>query len=234
MIDWHSHILPGVDDGSREISESLRLVQLQKEQGAELIVATPHFYANDESVEQFLDRRQKAYELLLSQLPEGSPQVVLGAEVRYYQGISRMPELKKLCIQGTRVLLLEMPMCRWTEFMLRELLELSSMGSIRIMLAHIERYLPMQRDEVWTQLLERGVLMQVNASLFQSIATRRKGIALFRKGCIHAIGSDCHNTTSRPPRLQGAMDYIQKKLGADLLRQMDAFGHDLLKPARDA
>ena len=228
MIDWHSHILPAMDDGSRDLSESLAMLQMQAEQGVQVAVATPHFYANDESVEAFLQRRQESFDALSAQLPPNAPKILLGAEVRYYQGISRWPELKKLCIQGSRVLLLEMPMCRWTEYMVRELLELASMGSIQLVMAHIERYLPLQDGDVWAKLRERGVLMQVNASFFRGFGNRRKALSLLEKGYIHGLGSDCHNTEARPPRIQEAFAYIEKKIGADYLHQMDAFGRDLL------
>ena len=48
MIDWHCHILPNMDDGSRDVAESISLINMQREQGIGTIVATPHFYANDE------------------------------------------------------------------------------------------------------------------------------------------------------------------------------------------
>lgn len=229
MIDWHSHILPGMDDGSRDVPESLAMLQMQSEQGVQVAVATPHFYANDESVDHFLQRRQQSFDTLSSQCPAGTPEILLGAEVRYYQGISRWPELKKLCVQGTRMLLLEMPMCRWTEYMVRELLEIASMGSVQLMMAHIERYLPLQNEDVFKKLQEYGVLMQVNASFFQGFGNRRKALSLLRMGWIHAIGSDCHNTHSRPPKIQEAFAYIEKKMGTDYLHQMDAFGRNLLE-----
>ena len=109
MIDFHSHILPGMDDGSKNIEESLALLRMLAEQGVKKVVATPHFYANDESVEKFLARRQQSYESLRAALPAGMPEILLGAEVRYYQGISRLKELKELCVQGSNLLLLERP-----------------------------------------------------------------------------------------------------------------------------
>lgn len=229
MIDWHSHFLPGMDDGSRDVKESTMLLKMQAEQGVHLAIATPHFYANDETVDSFLDRRRKTYEELEPHLSRETPKVLLGAEVRYYQGISRMADLKKLCIQGSKVLLLEMPMCRWTEYMLRELLELADLGGVRLMLAHVERYLPLQNTRVWDQLLQRGVLMQVNAGFFESVWTKAKALALLRRGNIHALGSDCHSITARPPEIDKAYRCICRKLGEDYLRQMDEFGQDLLE-----
>jgi len=101
MIDLHSHILPNLDDGSKDADESIALLNLLANQGIETVVATPHFYANDESVENFLKRRTESYEILSQRLYDGLPKIFLGAEVRYYQGISRMPDINKLCIDGT-------------------------------------------------------------------------------------------------------------------------------------
>lgn len=228
MIDWHSHILPGMDDGSRDVAESISLIEMQAAQGVSTVIATPHFYANDESVESFLDRRKEAFETLNKELPEGSPEILLGAEVRYYQGISRMPGLKDLRIQGSKLLLLEMPMTRWTEYMIRELIELSGMSGIRVVLAHIERYLSLQKQDVWARAYENGILMQVNASFFLSLTSRRKAISLLQEGDIHFVGSDCHNLTSRPPQIGKAFEYLQKKLGDEYIDQMNEYGYSML------
>ena len=70
MIDFHTHILPGIDDGSRNSEESIQMLNLEQEQGITKIVFTPHFYANRNSVERFLKRREASYERLLSKVPE--------------------------------------------------------------------------------------------------------------------------------------------------------------------
>ena len=116
MIDWHSHILPGVDDGSRDPDESLELLKMLKAQEIGTVIATPHIHANIESPDQFCERRKAAYEELSGAIPEGMPKIRLGAEVRYYPGIEKMSDLKKLRIEGTKLLLLEMPMSKWTEY----------------------------------------------------------------------------------------------------------------------
>jgi len=64
VIDFHAHILPHVDDGSKNIDESLLMLKSLAEQNVKLVVATPHFYANDESVDEFIERRNVSYELL--------------------------------------------------------------------------------------------------------------------------------------------------------------------------
>ena len=64
MIDWHSHILPAMDDGSKDVAESISMLGMQTSQGVGTVIATPHFYANDETVAAFLKRRAEASEAL--------------------------------------------------------------------------------------------------------------------------------------------------------------------------
>ena len=228
MIDWHCHILPGIDDGSRDVAESVSMVESQMSQRVDILVATPHFDANDESVKDFLARRDAAYQALKPHLPGNAPQIVLGAEVRYYPGVSRLEGLQELCLGDSTLLLLELPMREWTESVIRELLELSGRSDMRILLAHVERYLRLQKREVWNRLQEAGILMQINTSYILSPASRRKALAGLAEGKFQFIGSDCHNMTSRPPRMGKAMEIVAKKIGTDYIREIDEFGQTML------
>lgn len=227
MIDWHSHILPGMDDGSANVAESLAMIQMQGSQGVDTVIATPHFYANDESVERFLQRRSESWEELRNQLPEG-PEILLGAEVKYYQGISRLEKLQDLRIEGRKLLLLEMPVTVWSEYTLRELTELSGKNGIKIVLAHIERYLRLQKQSAWERLYESGILMQVNASFLTACTSRRRAITLLEEGGVHFIGSDCHNTASRAPKIGKAFEILEKKLGCEYVSQFNEYGSAVL------
>lgn len=227
MIDWHNHILPEMDDGSHSTAESIAMMRAQAAQGVTMVIATPHFYANDESIESFLRRRSRAAATLREQLSEDMPAVRLGAEVRYYPCISRLTNLSALCIEGSKLLLLEMPFVRWTESMVRELMDLSGRDGICLILAHIERYLSLQDKAVWNRLLENGILMQTNASFFSAFSTRRRALSLLNQGYIHLLGSDCHNMTSRPPQMEKALQAIQKRFGADYIRQINEYGYSL-------
>lgn len=229
MIDWHSHILPRIDDGSQNVTESSELLKMLSDQGVKTVVATPHFFANSDTIESFLEKRKNSYDTLSEQVLTDSPEILLGAEVKYYQGISRMNELKKLCIDNSKLLLLEMSMSRWTEYTLRELEELALSRDITVVLAHIERYLKFQNDETWNRLYENGILMQVNASFFTAFSTKRKALTYLENGDIHFIGSDCHNLTSRAPRIGKAFKIIKNKLGESFINQMNEYGYSVLK-----
>ncbi len=228
MIDWHAHILPGMDDGSRDIEESLTLLHMLSEQGVDTVVATPHFYANDESVDDFIKRRLESYESLCSHLPEISPRILLGAEVRYYAGIGKMSSLKRLCIEGTKLLMLEMPMEKWTDYTVKELTSISNTGDINLILAHIDRYLPFQNTQTFSTLYEADIKMQVNASFFIEAASKRRAIKTFLDGEVHAIGSDCHSVSHRPPQLDKALQLIRKKANRDFIDHFNGYGYHLL------
>lgn len=228
MIDWHSHILPKMDDGSRNIEESISLINMQALQGIDLIIATPHFYANDDTVESFLERRAKSFEILNAELSDNMPKVLLGAEVRYYQGISRMQGLSSLKIENSKLLLLEMPNSTWSEYMIRELIELSGRSGIKIILAHVDRYLAFQNKAILERITQSGILVQFNANSFTSFVSKRKAISLLKKGSIHFIGSDCHNIESRPPQIGKAFEIIRKKLGEEFINQMNEYGYSAL------
>lgn len=229
MIDFHSHILPAMDDGSKNVEESLALLNLLKQQGIDTVVATPHYYADRESVQRFLQRREKAYNTLKKELTQELPQVLLGAEVRYYDGISHLSDLNLLRIEGSKLLLLEMPFVRWTEYTVKELVELSCSTEIKILLAHIERYLSLQNGTTFERLCDNGLLIQVNASFFNSVLTRRKAIRMLEDGSIDAVGSDCHNLATRPPMLDKAYENIVKKLGTEFKEAFTGYSDALLE-----
>ena len=232
MIDFHTHVLPGIDDGSRNVETSLKMIRTMQEQGTDIICATPHFYASRLSPQTFLERRQASWELLYSKLPENSPQIMLGAEVLYYPGISRMEALPNLCLEGTNILLLEMPMSTWSRYTVTELQELASSGEFTLMIAHIERYYDEQKKNVWDGLSEMGVVMQSNARRFyQSLSSMKRATQMLRNNEIDVIGSDAHNLISRPPNMMYAERAIRKKLGNGFWKSLSGYAYSLLKYA---
>jgi len=197
-------------------------------QGVDAVLATPHFYANDESVEAFLERRESSIEKLREKLPKEAPQIIPAAEVRYYPGIGRMDGLEQLRIGDTKLLLLEMSVSKWTEYTVKEIIDIAGNAKFRVIIAHVERYLPLQARGVWERLLEAGVLMQSNAEFFLGFTTKRKALSLLGDGYIHFIGTDSHNTTSRAPKIGNAYEVITKKFGNEFTMHMNEFGYAVL------
>ena len=119
-------------------------------------------------------------------------------------------------------------MTQWTDYTIKEIVDIAGSRDFTVMLAHVERYMDLQQPETLERLCENGLLMQVNASFFNGFFTKYKAIKLLKKGLIQFVGSDCHNMKNRPPQLDGAFELIQKKLGDDFLSEMDEFGKSLL------
>ena len=223
MIDFHSHLLPGIDDGSDSVETSLGMLRMWAEQGFETVCATPHFYADRNTPERFLRRRQEAYETLREAMEaEGlTIRLLLGAEVRFFDGISRAQDLSSLCLEDSDLLLLEMPFTSWSDRMLSEVDELSRRGFLPVA-AHIERYLSLNSGKTIRRFMDMDVLIQCNAEFFLSRRTQRKALRMLKQGQVHFLGSDAHNLRSRQPNLGPAMELIERKLGdaalADLLQ----------------
>lgn len=221
MIDFHSHILPGMDDGSKSTQESLEMLDMLRAQGVDTVAATPHFYARENPPEVFLRRRAEAWNRLRPQLTADSPRVLLGAEIRYFQGISHVDRLHDLCLEGQDVLLLEMPFSPWPSRTLAELTDLAQRGDLTVVLAHMERYLAQQPRTLWPRLRQLGVLFQCNAPFFLDWRTRRRAIGMLREGEIHLLGSDCHGSSYRPPRMGEAAERIRRRAGATALARLE-------------
>lgn len=218
MTDIHSHVLPRIDDGSGSTEESLELLRALAGQGIDRVAATPHFYPGETDPEDFLTRRAEAAARLTEAWIPGLPRLVLGAEVYYFEGIARAEAAKALRIEGTQLLLLEMPFRPWTARMVDEVLALNARRDVTVLLAHVERYLRFQTPEVWDALLEGGVLAQSNASFFLDWRTRRRALRMLKAGRIHLLGSDCHNMRTRPPRMGKALEAVGQE-GRELLEQ---------------
>lgn len=221
MIDFHTHILPGIDDGSKNADESISMLKMLSEQSVDTVVASPHFYPRKSDVDTFLEKRNNAFEKLKEISPESVSNVLLGAELYFFDGISRADELPKLTIGKSRLLLIEMPFECWAERTVQELLTLTCRNDIIPVLAHIDRYLDMQKPQTIRAIIDRGILMQVNADSLLRFFARRRLLGMLAGGEIQFLGDDCHNTVSRPPIIEKAKTVIEKKLGKEFFESFD-------------
>lgn len=216
MIDFHSHILPEMDDGSDSVETSLDMLRESRLQGVNLICATSHFYADEENPASFLARRNAAYARMLGAMEDGEryPHILLGAEVLYFPGISVAEDVRKLRLQGTPFLLIEPPMMSWSEMMLDEIEACGRTLNCIPVLAHLDRYQRLLEDDtLFDRVRRRRILVQVNASFFLHRDTREEALERLRAGSFHFIGSDCHDLYGRGPNL-GEAGRIIRNAGA--------------------
>lgn len=230
VTDFHSHILPGIDDGSRSVEESLAMLRMEAEQGVGCVIATPHFYASHDDPDRFLERREKAVRKLRDAMAESEfPQVLVGAEVHYFRGISDSEVLPALTIAKKRCILIEMPPAPWTEQMYRELEGIYVKQGLIPVIAHVDRYIrPLRSYRIPERLEELPVSVQANASFFLKSNTAPFALRLLRQGRIHLLGSDCHNLKDRAPNMAAAMRVIDRRAGSGALEQIREHGNRLL------
>ena len=223
IIDFHSHILPGIDDGSHSVEESIALLREEAAQGITHVIATPHFYAQYDTPEHFLQKRAEAEALLREEMSKhtGLPKLSVGAEVYYFNGISNSDAMLRLTIDQKRCILIEMPQAHWSDGMYQELEGLYSKQNLLPVIAHVDRYLGRFRTYgIPERLAELPVLVQANAEFFLSRATSAMALRILKKDQIHLLGSDCHNLSSRRPNLMEAVACIQKRLGEESLHSI--------------
>ena len=236
MIDFHSHILPGMDDGPRSVVESLDMLRSMLRQGVDTVVSTSHFYANDEYPGDFLKRRELAAGRLKEAMlfsEEIYPDVILGAEVLYFPGISEAEEIEQLRIENTRCILIEPPMAPWSEDMLDDIQYMGENMNLQPVIAHVDRYMSVLKDAALIdRVLRRNMIVQVNGTYFQNPKTKRAALKNLKAGKIQLIGSDCHNMASRPPDLGAARSVARMNRTEAEFQQLHRNAADLLMNRR--
>lgn len=196
MIDFHTHILSEVDDGSRNLEESIDILKQQYALGIHKIMATPHFYPDD-CVKEFVIRREHAMHTLQEALLE---QEVLdmtlykGAEVLISVDTWKLEDLEALCMGDTRYILIELPYTHWSEWVYTSLQNIIDNRKLIPIIAHVERYDTVRENpNVLQRFIEMGALLQVNAySLSKGSSKEKLAHKLIKHHMIHLLGSDVH------------------------------------------
>lgn len=189
LIDFHAHILPGMDHGCEDVAMSLAQLKMATEHKIDIVIATPHFYPHIESVEDFMVRREDAWRSLSEARRNEHPVIKLGAEVLLCKNIDRMKGIEELCIENSKVLLIEMPFIKqWETELLDTVVRIREEKGLEVILAHGDRY-PAKEME---KLLERGFQMQMNVSSAIYFYPSRFVKRCIEKDYVSAFGSDIH------------------------------------------
>lgn len=214
IVDFHSHILPGIDDGSRNVEMSMAMLRAEEAQGIRKVIATPHFYPRHETPEHFLEKRNQAEQNLRRAMEgqTGLPEILVGAEIYFFPGISESEALSQLTIGGKRCILLEMPPPPWSQAVYREVAGIYEKQGLTPIIAHVDRYIrPFKTYDIPQRLTDLPVYVQANASFFQHLSTRQMALNMLRQDQIHLLGSDCHNLDTRVPNLGRTVEFIRRK-----------------------
>lgn len=220
MIDVHSHILPGVDDGAKTWEIAEQMCRMALADGTTHMVATPH--SNDEYAYDRVALQQKLDELQ-RRVPE--IELSLGCDMHLsFDNIElAMREPARFAIGNTRYLLVEFSDYNVPPTIINVLLDLQSAGLVPI-ITHPERNPVLQRHpEYVQQFAENGCLIQVTANSitgFWGSGPKRYSESLLKKGLVHLIASDAHETKRRTPILSAAREMAAKIVGSERARSM--------------
>jgi protein-tyrosine phosphatase len=224
LIDLHSHILPGIDDGSRNLDMSLEMARLAVADGIEVMACTPHIYPglymNDSAgIRAARDRLQA--ELKMRGIPL---KLSYGADVHLVPGVLAGIRAGTIpTLHGSRYLLLEPPHHVAPPRFADHVFELVAAGYVPV-ITHPERLSWIEDHyEVFVDLANRGTWMQVTASALTGLfgpRARYWGERLLGEGLTHILATDCHSNGRRIPVLSEGLAVAERLVGAEEARRL--------------
>ena len=217
IVDMHSHVLPGMDDGAETFEQSLNMLRLAADDGVTTVVATPHLVF-DGTERLFAARAKSALNSLrfLAGKARLQVKILLGYEVLLSSSLLHGAGLADYAIEGTDRLLVEALSPQPAE-QLEELLYVLEHTNAGMILAHPERNEWLSRHpDYLASLTHRGVLIQVNAGSItgdfgQNVLRSAKRMAT--RGLVHLIGTDAHSDTGRKPAVSAALRTLANWIG---------------------
>ncbi len=230
FFDIHAHILPAIDDGCETVEESLQLLNMLKQNGVDAVCATPHFYAEAMNLEEYIALSDDKFLLVKSSMTNDMPEIIRGFEVRYFKGISRTSDIKKLTLGNSCYMLVEFPYGQEIDVrMVNDIADVYYNLGITPILAHIERYHKYKGFEYALELIDSGVAMaHVNASSLMD-SHKRTALKLIYSEKATLIATDTHSVLSRPPMLSEAKAVIDKNLGEHTTKKLFANSERIYK-----
>ncbi len=214
-VDIHSHLLPGIDDGSKTTYESIKMIKLYEKMGYKKLITTPHimWHRYKNSSEIILEK----LEYLKDALADQEVEIELEAASEYYldENFAKLLEKKDILTFGENYLLFEMSYTRAPKD-LREIVFDIEMAGYKPVLAHPERYIFMHDDfDEYEELKELGVFFQLNLNSLAgqySKNVQKIAMELAERGMVDFLGSDVHKLSQ--------LETLQKVLTSQTLQQI--------------
>ncbi|MCU6708789.1 protein tyrosine phosphatase [Paenibacillus sp. J5C_2022] len=219
MIDIHTHILPGIDDGASTFDDTLQMAQAAYREGISTIIATPH-HANGKYMNLADDVRKLTAETNERLRDAGVPvSIACGQEIRVHDDLlDAWHRAELLTLADSAYLLLEMPSSRVPSGMEELVHELHIMG-VRPIIAHPERNADIVRSpEALAELVDVGAYAQVTThSLLGGFGKKIEHASwtLMKRGLIHLLSSDAHHVERRGFRMQEAYEAVEARMGRE-------------------
>lgn len=220
MVDFHTHILPDMDDGVDTAKEAAQILSVLYQNGFTDVVLSSHYYSNREDMKEYLSRRSSSFAVLKAAL-EGYtvPRLHLGAEVYLTSLLFNNTDLSPLTLNGKGAYMLtELPYDQKLAATTAANLErLVYVRGITPVLAHIERYPYLLDRKELLPLLEMGCRVQINFRAFTVPAYKRKLKKLVKYGLIDALGTDVHSANGFKQEIAMCVSAVKENYGAEFL-----------------
>lgn len=224
MIDFHSHILPNIDDGSRSIEETFNLIKEAEKVGFEAIISTSHYMEN--YYETDVPEREVWVKAILENLntKDIHTNLYLGNEIYFTDNIIALLEKRKAStINDTSYVLFELPLNVEPMNLYDVIYDMLQYKLVPI-LAHPERYSFVQKEpSLVYDLIEKGVLMQANyGSIIGQYGKKAEMIVrkFFENNMIHFLGSDVHRQNTIYPQIPRILEEIEDIIGEEKLEEL--------------
>ncbi len=232
MIDFHSHIIPNVDDGSKSVEETFELLKEAKEAGFSGIISTSHYmegYYETDAAERSVWIKAISENLGKKDI---DLKLYLGNEVYITKNIINLLETgKATSINNSNYVLFEFPMNSKPMDMYDIIYDMLECKIVPI-LAHPERYSFVQKDpNLIYDLIQKGVLMQSNYGSILGMYGEKAEIIvrkLLKNNMVHFLGSDVHRVGSIYPKIQSSLKEIEEIVGEDKLDEISTVNPELV------
>ncbi len=211
-IDFHSHILPGMDDGARNPEMSKQMVELLASQNVNVIFATSHFRKHKDKIEDFCRKREFSYSLLNDFLDNDLlSRIRFGAEVAVERNLCEMEDLAALAYENTNCILLELPYRPYASWITEEITNISYEHGLIPVIAHVDRYAQIYSDDDYREIFSiDGAIFQVNNEGFLQKSSRMLIKNMISEDLPFILGSDSHNMGDRMPNFDIPGKYLKK------------------------
>ncbi|MGI6206471.1 MAG: CpsB/CapC family capsule biosynthesis tyrosine phosphatase [Anaerovoracaceae bacterium] len=236
MIDFHTHILHHIDDGSHNVEESIAMLKMSYAQGIDTVVLSSHFRRGENSIVPWLEERRLRFEQIRESLTEEDkkliPRMVMGAEIEFMPDMNRWDYLDKLTINGTKYIMTEMPFTPWTESNVKVIDDIALNTPFTPVIPHIDRYFHTFTPTKYIEhFYNMPVVIQMNAIYINGVHNVQFYKPLFESGKIQILGSDCHSAEWRQPDLGPAISRLREVCSDEIVDRIDAYGRNMMKDA---
>lgn len=232
IVDIHSHVLPGVDDGAVDMEETLSMLKLAQQEGITHLFATPHYKIQHSPLDkQELSQRFQQLQAFIQE--QGlTIQLFLGNEVYYFSDLKKYYQMATFfCLNQSRRLLVEFSPYEEFSRLRNAAIDIFSLGLVPVF-AHIERYQCLLQDNSLVQeLKDLGVEFQVNASsIIGEGGSVRKSFTrkALKEQLVDYLGTDAHHLYTRPPKIEKCVQFLYHKYDKEYVERLlygNAFMH---------